>query len=250
MKKLIIIAVTAALGASAPFSAYSQVHKKQLNEIIEAVNRNHVRMRYFRDPLTKLVLTRSDADVLSDGDVSKVPKSKRINDHYRQNQLFSGLKLNPYAVNYTVIPDEKRYLQVLKNAGVKMKSLYYVIDIKTRKSSFGLVGDIGPGGQITNGEFSVHQILDLNLPVDKKTATGGKDANDIVTIIFPNSDQIIPLNDIQRYIDEGLQGALQKRINEEGMKLLNKYSDLVRSQNLNELIEAVKAETSSVQHYD
>jgi hypothetical protein len=250
MIKMILIGMTLAVGVSAPFAAYAQSKSSQLTQIIESVNGNKIRMRYFRDQVSKLIVTRSDADILSDGDITKVPSSKRINDRHRQNQLFSGIKLNPYAVNYTVIPDEMRHRVTLKSNGVKMRSLYYVTDVKTGKSSFGIVADIGPGGQITNGEFSVHQILDLNLLVDKATGTGGKDANDIVTIIFPNSDEIIALNDIQRYIDEGLQGALQNRINEEGMKLLKKYSEVHRTTNLTKVVEAIKSQTMSVKNYD
>lgn len=250
MRKMILIGMTVAVGVSAPFVTYAQSKSSQLTQIIESVNGNNIRMRYFRDKTSKVIITRSDADILSDGDITKVPSSKRINDKHRQNQLFSGIKLNPYAVNYTVIPDEMRHRVTLKNNGVKMRSLYYVTDIKTGKSSFGIVADIGPGGQVTNGEFSVHQILELNLPVDKPTGTGGKDANDIITIIFPNSDEIIALNDIQRYIDEGLQGALQNRINEEGMKLLKKYSEVHKTTNLTKVVEAIKSETMSVKNYD
>ncbi len=250
MKKMILIGMTVAMGVSASFVTYAQNKSSSLTQIIESVNGNNIRMRYFRDKTSKLVITRSDADILSDGDISKVPQSKRINDKHRQNQLYSGIKLNPYAVNYTVIPDEMKHRVTLKNNGVKMRSIYYVTDIKTGHSSFGIVADIGPGGQITNGEFSVHQILDLNLPVDKPTGTGGKDANDIVTIIFPNSDEIIALNDIQRYIDEVLQGALQNRINQECMKLLKKYSEDHKTQNLVKLVEAIKSETMSVKNYD
>ena len=250
MRKMILIGMSVAMGVSAPLVTFAQSKNSQLTQIIESVNGNKIRMRYFRDKASKVIVTRSDADILSDGDITKVPKVKRINDRHRQNQLFSGIKLNPYAVNYTVIPDEMRHRVTLKSNGVKMRSLYYVVDIKTGKTSFGMVADIGPGGQITNGEFSVHQILDLGLPVDKATGTGGKDANDIVTIIFPNSDEIIPLNDIQRYIDEGLQGALQNRINEEGMKLIKKYCDTQKAVNLNKVVEAIKSETMSVENYD
>jgi Fungal chitosanase of glycosyl hydrolase group 75 len=250
MSKMILLGVTVVIGVSAPFVTYAQSKSTPLTQIIESVNRNKIRMRYFRDKTTNLILTRSDADILSDGDITKVPKEKRINDIHRQNQLYSGIKLNPYAVNYTVIPDEMRHRVTLKNNGIKMRCLYYVTDIKTGKSSFGIVADIGPGGQVTNGEFSVHQILELSLPVDKPTGTGGKDANDIVTVIFPNSDGIISLNDINRYIDEGLQGALQNRINEEGSKLLKKYSESHKAENLNKLIEAIKAETTAVKNYD
>lgn len=251
MRKMMMIAMIVATGVSAPFVSYGQSKSSsQMTQIIESVNRNSIRMRYFRDNTTHVIVTRSDADILSDGDISKVPESKRINDTHRQNQLFCGLKLNPYAVNYSVIPDEMSHRVTLRDNGVRMRSLYYVFDIKTGKSSFGMIADIGPGGQITNGEFSVHQILDLNLPVDKATATGGRDANDIITIIFPNSDEIIPLNDIQRFIDEGLQGALQNRINEEGAKLLKKYSEKLNTTNLSKVIESIKAITMSVKHYD
>lgn len=250
MRKMILLGLLMIMGVSAPWSSFAQSKKPALTQIIQSVNRNKIRMRYFRDSASKVVVTRSDADILSDGDISKVPKAQRIVDRHRQNQLFSELKLNPYAVNYTVIPDELRHRVTLKNNGVRMRSLYYVIDIKTGKQSFGMIAVIGPGGQITNGEFSVHQILDLGLSVDKATGTGGKDANDIVTIIFPHSEDVIPLNDIQRYIDEGLQGALQNRINEEGAKLLKRYSETQRSPNLKRVIEAIKSETSDVKHYD
>jgi hypothetical protein len=251
MKKMIIVGMMMAVGVSTPFVSYAQIKtSSSLTQIIESVNSNSIRMRYFRDNATHLILTRSDADILSDGDITKVPEAKRINDLNRQSQLFCGLKLNPYAVNYSVIPDEMSHRVTLKNNGIKMRSIYYVFDIKTGLSSFGIIADIGPGGQITNGEFSVHQILDLKLPVDKATGTGGRDANDIITIIFPNSDEIIPLNDIQRFIDEGLQGALQNRINEEGAKLLKTYSAKLNATNLNKVIESIKSITMSVKHYD
>ncbi len=250
MKKKVLLSLTFILGFLASGSVHAQVKKADLTQIIESVNRKNNRMRYFRDKNTKLIVTRSDADVLSDGDISKVPNEKKIRDRHHQTLLFSGLKLNPYAINYTVIPDEMRHRITLKSNGIKMKSIYYVKDIMTGKYSFGIVADIGPGGQVTNGEFSVHQILDLNLHVDIRTGTGGKDANDIVTIIFPHSDEIIALNDIKRLIDEGLQGALQNRINEEGLKLLKKYSDLSKSKNLESIMDAIKAETKSVKVYD
>ncbi len=250
MKKMIFIGMTLMAGVSAPLFTYAQSKDAKLTQIIESTNRNHIRMRYFREKATKLIVTRSDADILSDGDIAKVPKEKRINDVHRQNQLFAGIKLNPYVVNYTVIPDELSHRETLKNNGVKMRSLYFVYDIQTKKSSFGIVADIGPGGQITNGEFSVHQILELGLNVDKKTGTGGKDANDIITIIFPNSDEVISLDEIKRFIDNGVQGALQWRIDEEGLKLFKKYAETYKFKDLEQVIRAIKNETVSVTNFD
>lgn len=233
----------------------------KLTKIVAANNRQGHMVRYFTYGTMKnrVVLTRSDADILTDGDISKVPASLRINDKYRQSVLAvriiidgvgKPLKLNPYKVNYTVIPKERKFISALFDQGVKLKSIYYVLDIYTGKSGFGIVADRGPGGQTTNGEFSVHQIYELGYDVDRKTGTGGTNSNDLITIIFPNSDKLISDEEYNNYVNNNMQTKLQERINLEGRKLLKAYSSQLKTTNLESAVDELKRISTHVDFYD
>lgn len=252
------LAISVSAQKAAPGAASGSV---KLSKIVGANNRRGYQVRYFTygDLKSKVVITRSDADILTDGDISKVPYFTRINDKYRQSSLAvrividgvgKPLKLNPYKVNYTVIPKERKFTSALFDNGVKLKSIYYVLDIHTGKSGFGIVADRGPGGQTTNGEFSIHQIYGLGYDVDKKTGTGGTNSNDLITIIFPNSDKVISDVEYDNYVKNGLQAKLQQRIEMEGMKLLKQYSAKLRSNKLEAAIDEIKRVTTHVDTYD
>lgn len=213
-------------------SAYAQA---QVNIIAKGITRQKIIMKYFKDN-SGLIATRTDADILTDGDITKVPLSQRINDRHRQNQLASGLNLNPYEINYSVIPEEKDIRKTLVTHGIQMRSIYYTIDLETGLSAFGIIADVGPGGQTTNGEFSIHQVQEMKLPVDKRTGTGGVDSNRLVTIIFPGSHTLIDPKNIT-----------QEKINSLGKDLLAKYEDSVGIENV---IRDIKGSTMHVPKYD
>jgi RHS repeat-associated protein len=213
------------------------------NKFLSFQNKNHNEVAYYE--LGNLAGTRSDADIDTDGDISEVPRSQRIRDKYHINSVASGQKVNPYVYHYDVLPKETNYLKVLRVHKVKMRGVYALINIKTGNISYGTNEDTGPADQSTNGEFSVSQVLDSDLPVDQD-GTGGADDNELVTIFFKDSQNHF-------YKDKGkpwYTGGRGKLPTPEQVRQLGDFLLKENKEAFNELQKYIIDNTKNVKDYD